>query len=406
MIDNPFTSQTFSNIWFDGFATRESKVNVQGIEGIDFFNKGGIHINAGKTHTKGIHYCIENSTISLKGKTCLIYDIPAYFDCPGTSSKKIKVKKVKQYPGFLIALNPYESLSDFMQKKFKKSSRYKLNKYYRRLSECFDISVTMYRGEMKENEFDSIFEKFRMLLEKRFQGKGEHNNNLDQKEWDFYKKVAYPMILKKKAGLFVIFDKDEPIAVTLNYFSKDIIFDAITVFDTAYAKFHLGSVNIMYLITWGIANGFKTLDFSKGYFDYKTRWATQQYDFEYHIIYDPKCILSSTKATVLSSFFTFKQFLRERELNLILNKLRFILHGDSKINSNNATQKLVFEDIDAHSDITKKTLLKLEPKTKKILFEFLYLFGEAAADVKIFYIENKDQYLLQGKKTHKIAFFT
>ncbi|PWL38508.1 hypothetical protein DKG77_09605 [Flagellimonas aquimarina] len=409
MTDNPFTSETFTDIWFNSFGKNGSIISIPGIKDMAFYKEhSGLFINIGKTHTKGVRYSNEN-IISLQGKTCLIYDVPSYLNCPTTLPVKGgKLKKIAQYPGFLIELSQFASLQDFMHRKFKKNSRYKLKKYSRKLEECFDIKSVMYIGEMDRNRFDEIFEKFRVLLEKRFQRKGEHNNNLDKEEWNFYKQVAYPMVQKKEAGLFVIFDRNEPIAITLNYFSKDIIFDAITVFDTDYAKFHLGSVNIMYLIQWGIENKFKTLDFSKGYFDYKVRWATRQYDFEYHILYDPKSLMSTIRAAVMSNFFTLKQYLREKNLNLLLNKIHFLFYN-GKPNIVNTIdcidRKFLFKDFDMKKNVAKTKINGYGPEIKKILFEFLYLYGEAAKDVIVFNISDVGkQYLFQGKKTIKKVF--
>ena len=41
------------------------------------------------------------------------------------------------------------------------------------------------------------------------------NNNLYPEEWAFYHDVAFPMILEKKASLFVVYETSNPIAVTL-----------------------------------------------------------------------------------------------------------------------------------------------------------------------------------------------
>jgi len=81
-------------------------------------------------------------------------------------------------------------------------------------------------------------------------------------EWEFYKEVAYPLILESKASLFVLYDNETPIAITYNYHSENIVFDAITVFDIDYIKY---------------------LDFSKRYFDYKKRICPIEYNFEYHV---------------------------------------------------------------------------------------------------------------------------
>ena len=126
---------------------------------------------------------------------------------------------------------------------------------------CFDIKYKMFWGDISKEEYDYVFNHFKQLLTKRFLDKQTVNNNLNSDEWDFYYDVAYPMILEKKASLFVIYHDAKPIGVTLNYLSEEILFDAITVFDIDYAKFHLGSINIMKLIEWCLERNFMALDF-------------------------------------------------------------------------------------------------------------------------------------------------
>ncbi|WP_349351476.1 MULTISPECIES: GNAT family N-acetyltransferase [unclassified Flagellimonas] len=411
MIDNPYATKVFINTWFKHFDKAGSRIKIKDIEGTEFYQSGsGLYINSGETHTKGIYYSMTNE-FQIKNKTLLIHDVPSYFNCPKHIPKKsLRLKKIRQYPGFLIELEGFDSLGDFMLKKFKKSSRYKLNKYKKRLTQCFDIQYKMFTGEIAEKDYHTIFKQFRTLLEKRFEDKGEHNNNLDKQEWEFYKKVVLPMIKESKAGLFVIQDHGMPIAITLVYFSKDIIFDAITVFDIDYSKFHLGSVNIMFLIEWGIAKNYKILDFSKGYFDYKVRWSTKKYDFEYHILYNPKSTISRTKAFFLTTFFKTKQYLRDKGINRVLNKVRFALKNsgdhkpqkDGKIPSNP-----IFEDYDVMDAVDIVEIDRYDPKIKKVLFDFLYLYGENSQDVNIFKLEEKEnQFLLKGKKTSKIISLT
>ena len=409
MIDNPFLSETFTKKWAKSFGKEETPTDVEGVYGPKFYRgKWGILTNYGKTHTKGMQYTLERP-LSLKKEILLIFDVPTYFKIPQPQDlNPTKLIRVKQYPGFLIELDSFSSLQEYLQKKFKKSSRYKLNKYSRRLSECFDIKTQMYLGDaITEEAYNFLFDRFRELLEKRFLDKAEHNNNLDEKEWDFYKSVAYPLILKKQAGLFVVKNGENPIAITLVYFSKDVIFDAITVFDIDYAKFHLGSVNIMHLIDWGIANKFKLLDFSKGYFDYKTRWATKSYDFEYHILYNSKSFSSVAKAMLAKNYFKLKQYIREKDLNLLLNKVLFRFRKkewDSTNASDEKGKSIVFEDV----EVQDTSLVKIDaysPQVIKLFFDFLYLNNESAKDVEVFYGSN-GQYLFRGKNSEKVAHFT
>jgi CelD/BcsL family acetyltransferase involved in cellulose biosynthesis len=232
-----------------------------------------VYFNVGETYTKGVSYAVLSEEDSaLKNKTFLIYDIPAYFKVDTTQlGDKIELLRSKQYPGFLIETQKYKSLNDYMLANFSKNSRNKNNKYKRRLEDSFNMSYRMFYGAITKEAYDLVFLQFRILLEKRFEDKQVTNNNLDEKEWSFYHDVAYQLILEKKASLYVIYNNDKPIGVTLCYLSDDKLFDAITVFDIDYFKFHLGTVTIMELIEWCIDNGFKNLDFFKGYFEYKTR---------------------------------------------------------------------------------------------------------------------------------------
>ncbi|SDQ66098.1 GNAT family N-acetyltransferase [Flagellimonas zhangzhouensis] len=406
MIDNPFISKVYVDIWLDHFGKTQKSTKIEGINHLDFFkSRFGVLINSGSTHTKGIYYSLDEN-IDLKNKTCLINDVPSYFECTKNNhSKNIEIKKIKQYPGFLIELDQFTSLEEYMQQTFKKSSRYKLNKYKKRLEQCFEIKSTMYTGNISEEKYQGIFQKFRELLEKRFEDKQEYNNNLDKQEWEFYKKVSYPLFKENKAGFFVVEYNQEPIAITLNYFSNKIIFDAITVFDIDYTKFHLGSINIMYLIKWGIENNFKILDFSKGYFDYKVRWCTKKYDFEYHIIYNPKSITSASKAGILSWFYTKKQQLRENGVNKKWGALRYTIKNLSthKTQTTDVAINPVFTDYDIKTELLSNKIITYNENLKKVFFDFLYLFGETASDVVVFKIENGQQYVFKGKNHCKVS---
>lgn len=409
MIDNPFLSETFTKIWAKSFGKEETPNSIEGVNGPKFYRgRWGVLTNYGKTHTKGMQYTLE-PPLDLKKEALLVFDVPTYFKIPQPQGPQpTKLIRVRQYPGFLIELDSFSSLQEYLQKKFKKSSRYKLNKYSKRLSECFDIETKMHLGDaITEEAYNLLFDRFRELLEKRFLDKAEHNNNLDEQEWGFYKSVVYPLILKRQAGLFVIKNGETPIAITLVYFSKDIIFDAITVFDIDYAKFHLGSVNIMHLIDWGIANKFKLLDFSKGYFDYKTRWATKSYDFEYHILYNSKSLSSTAKAMLASNYFKLKQYLREKDLNLLLNKVLFRFRKkewDSFNAPDEKSKTIVFEDVEVQ-DASLEKIDGYNPQVIKLFFDFLYLNNESAKDVEVFHGSN-GQYLFRGKNSKKIARLT
>ncbi len=328
---NPFVSTTFTSIWLKHFHRGKPWTSFDFIPDLSFIKHSlfPLYANVGKTHTKGVSYTLSDEQ-DYKKKAFLIYDVPSYFKPPSRSMNGLGINRIKQYPGFLIEIDRFIDFEDYITSTFNKSSRYKLKKYLKRFEMCFDIKYHMYHGEITTEEYNFIFDHFKALLEKRFLDKGTTNNNLDSKEWNFYKEVAYPMILEKKASLFVIYNQDKPIGVTLSYFSDTILFDAITVFDIDYAKFNLGSITVMKLIEWCIGHQIKTMDFSKGYFDYKKRWATKTYDFEYHVYYDESSLLAKTIAHMVCSFYKLKQYLRDKKLNEKMHRIIFKLRNKQK----------------------------------------------------------------------------
>ncbi|MEB8347223.1 GNAT family N-acetyltransferase [Flavobacteriaceae bacterium KMM 6898] len=413
IISNPFTSKTFSDIWLRQFNKNQPYFEFKSIEGISFVKSWLplLYVNIGKTHTKGISYTLnEQEQLDLKNKVLLIYDVPSFFDLElPTLNKNSQLHKIQQYPGFLIQLDNFNDLSHYMVSNFSKSSRYKLNKYKKRLEDSFDISYKMFLGDISKEEYDFVFEHFKILLEKRFLDKGITNNNLDPKEWDFYYEVAFPMILEKKASLFVIYEGNSPIGVTLSYFSENILFDAITVFDIDYEKFHLGSVTTMKLVEWSLKNNIRTFDFSKGYFDYKKRWANKEYRFEYHVYHDSNSISAKLIAWSVFGFFTLKQKLRDKKIIEKLQKLRYHLKS-KKVES---TPNLTYEFSDLKQDTEELDLVEIDFKTPPhtfltaLVFDFLYLNNEELKHIRVQQVKNnKSLFIIRGKSTNRIATIT
>lgn len=409
MINNPFTSDIFTNIWSKHFNHSASGSCFASVRDL-YFTKHKflpLYSNYGKTHTKGISYTFDGTDVSdIKGKVLLIYDVPTFFKVTEITKDRIKTYKVKQYPGFLMNLEPYKDLNEFMVGTFKKGSRYKLKKYKRKLETCFDIRYKMFYGEISKRDYDFVFEAFNKLLMKRFDYKQVTNNNLENDEWDFYYEVAYPMILEKKAGLFVVYNGDKPIGVTLNYFSDEILFDAITVFDIDYSKFNLGSVSIMKLVEWSIEQKLKLFDFSKGYFDYKKRWASDKYDFEYHLIYDSKSSLAKLLAFAIKTFLEFKQFLRDKKVNEKLHKLTYMFKQKSNLNVSNPK----FELSDYKKNYSNKYLKKVEINDSEYqrlipsMFEYLYLNNESLPNLIVYKVKGEDNlYVFSGMEKESLV---
>ncbi|WP_149277083.1 GNAT family N-acetyltransferase [Pareuzebyella sediminis] len=364
-----------------------------------------LYINIGATDTKGIDYKIlPSGPQDYQKKVFLIYDIPTYFQVETKDvNATLGIYKSKQYPGFSIDLENYTDLTDYLRKTFSKSSRYKLNKYKKRFENCFNISYEMYFGEISMETYDFIFENFRGLLQKRFDDKQITNNNLDPKEWKFYYEVTRPMILEKRASLYVIYNEQQPIGITLNFFSDEILFDAITVFDIDYAKFHLGSITIMKLLEWSLEQKMRTFDFSKGYFDYKARWADKKYDFEYHILYDKTSIRARLIALLIREFYDFKQLLRDKNVNEKLHRLTFWLKNRKK---NDKGINHSFDEI--HEDEVLGDYEEVDIREpnhshlRTVAFDFLYLNNVCLSELKVYHLPDSENKYFLSTETKKV----
>jgi hypothetical protein len=246
-----------------------------------------------------------------------------------------------------------------------------------------------------------LFDKFLELLTKRFSEKEIDYNNIQPKEWKFYEDAGYSLIQEKKASLFVVYDGDEPIAITYNYHFGDTLVDVITVFDTDYSKFNLGYVNNLKLIEWALENGLYAVDFSKGYFDYKKRLSNLEYYFEYHIIYDTGSPVSKLIAMAINFFFEAKKYLRNKGINILYQKLTYKLKHKR---SGNLQESIEYSATDVVEPVSDNLLERIDIKEEQfnflipIVYEYLFLNEEAYREIAVSRLkDNPSQYLIRGQ---------
>ncbi|WP_297695279.1 GNAT family N-acetyltransferase [uncultured Eudoraea sp.] len=403
MKDNPFTSDIFTTTWLKHFNNSGAGVSFDPLRKLLFVRHKvpKLYVNCGKTHTKGINYSLDNSnTQDLKGKALLIYDVPTYFEInPKINSTSLRLHKIKQYPGFLIKLDGFKNISEYINATFKGKSRNKLKRDKKRLENSFDIKYEMYYGKTSKEEYDTIFESFKILLEKRFEKKGIYNNNLNPQEWNFYYEVAYPMILAKKACLFVVRERNRPISIMLNFLSEDSLYQFIMAFDVDYAKFNVGTTSLMKLIEWCLEKELKVFDFSKGYFDFKKRWSSLEYQFEYHVLYDKNSLQSFLIAFYLKQYFMLKQFLREKKINELIHSLRFSSKNKTKTNQQKYTLLEVANSYENHPKKLIDVFNKEQHYLKPAVIDFLYYNSETLNDIKVYKIlDDTSRYLVSSEK--------
>ena len=358
---NPFTSHTYTSIWNKYFGITKTH-NLRGLKNLSFFKVKylPLFVNIGKNLTKGMSYNFDKDYQfpQIGNKVYLIHDVPEYFNLETHQHPRFKIKRVRQYKGFLADLEGFNSLEEFMSSRYNSKARYKYRRNIKRLESCFDIKYENYFGAISKEEYQKLFDVFLELLEKRFSKKREKYDQLSH--WKFYKALIYQMILEKKASLFVIKHHETPISIMMNFHSNDTVFNAIPVFDIAYAKFTLGYTNIMKVIEWCIANNIRFFDFSKGDYDYKARWGNKAYNFEYHIMYNPKSVISNVLAFGIEKYFALKQIMREKDFNKLYHNTIYRLNPKSKKEKNIRIEVSEIDKIDTRktSNSIEKTIIK------------------------------------------------
>lgn len=351
MTNNPFLSETFASIWLKHFNMKGSSYKFDFIKNVSFIKSRflPLYINVGKNITNGMSYKFNGlkDHLDYKNKVFLIYDVPTYFDLNAPEQdSKFKIKHINQYKGVLADISDYQSLDDLLQHNFKSKNRYNLKKKLKHLETCFNLSYSTYYGDISDKEYQHIAERLKALIAKRFNSLKKHNMVISS--WDYYLDLMRPMIINKKAVLVTVNIDNNPVGMSFNFLSDNVLFYAITTFDTDYLNFNIGHTTIMQIFKWCFENNISILDFSKGETEYKNRWMNRKYYFQCHILYDSGSVFPTIIAHILSGYFKFKQHLRDKNVNTLFAKLKFLLKRSKK-------------DITSQSNYTIIPLPKNEP---------------------------------------------
>ncbi|WP_299336495.1 GNAT family N-acetyltransferase [uncultured Psychroserpens sp.] len=408
---NPFTSSSFESIWAKHFNHGKDLEAFDFIKGVKFVknSRDGIYINAGRNLTKGISYSLDYSKHDYKGKTFLLYDVPAYFDLqefkpPADSS--LKLKTLFQYQGFLMDITNFNDQDEYINSRFSSKNRREFRSNKRRLEQCFDISYSFINEAMSQADFDVLFEQFYQLLSKRFADKQTNYHHLSSNKWNYYRELVFKMLQEQRASLLVIYNETTPIGITLNFHAEDILFETITVFDPDYYKFSIGKTSIIKLLEWCFEHNYRISDFSKGDFDYKHKWSNLVYDFNYHVLYDSKSLKSVVRAKYAETYYRLKLYLRKKKVNELYRKYKFLLKGKEKDTS---YQNFKFEKITDFTPSDAYSTIDFRSETYRFLKQFVYTFlfanPESVANIKVFKHNTSNEFVIVGsEKAQKVIF--
>ncbi|OIQ27488.1 MAG: hypothetical protein BM564_11990 [Bacteroidetes bacterium MedPE-SWsnd-G2] len=328
MSDSPFNSKAYYQAWINHFEPNSQLIKIDYLDGIHFFknSKWPFYHNVGKNFTNKQNYSFNSTSISPSNKVALIYDVQDFELQDDHDFNNFKVKRIKQYPGYFCDLTKFETIDDLKKYCFKSSkSRYNFDRSTRVLETKFNISYKVYFGAISDEDYFREMKALKKLLAKRFDAKGTFNTVLPI--WDFYLDLVLPLIKEKKANLNVIYNDNEPIAMSINFIAGSQVIIAIRTFDIDYNRNNIGNIEIYKLLEWAMDFNMQIVDFSKGNTDYKKRWSTNEYHFENHIIYQKGKLTPAFIGNVLSMFFKTKQYLRDKNVNTLYTKMKYKIKG-------------------------------------------------------------------------------
>lgn len=401
MIDNPFLSNTYKTIWLRYFSPNKKTYLFNSLPDVTFLKhkRFPIFYNVGKNITNGMSYTLSDleKNKDFKKRVFLIYDVPDYFDVEtDTQNTSLKISKVRQYKGLLEDLNAFDSFDNLFLN-IRSKRRGGLRKKKEQLEHCFNITYKHYCGEIDKEEYDKKMLVFKDLIAKRFGDLGLDNDILN--DWEYYDELIYKMIIEKKALLSTVEDNDVPIAISFSFLSDNILFYSTPTFDIDYLKFNLGHTSIIELLKWCFDNNFTTFDFSKGEYVYKRRWANKEYNFNHHVIYDSSSIIALMFGVYLTNYFKFKQYLRDKKVNFMYSKFKYVLKN-KKTEKENIAQYRV-EELDEQANLDSYNLIDIYSNSysflKSTVFDCLSSNPEPINGVKIYANDQENMFLVNGK---------
>lgn len=409
MTQNPFVSESFTRIWSKHFNQSKAPEHFNFINDISFVKHTYLpyYINTGKNLTNGITYTLRDTNFhDYRGKVFLVRDLPSYLKIDEPEGASLKVEKIFQYPGFITKIPEYQDLDKYLKSIYKSNTRSKFRRNINRLEACFEVDYKMYFGSIIQQNFDSIFDNFYKLFEKRYKDKGEPCGELNPVLWNYYCELAFQMINEKTASLFVIYCNQKPVAITFSYHFDQTLIEALTVFDIDFYRYNLGHTMILKLLEWSFENDIKIFDYTQGDFEYKKRWSDTNYDTFYHVLYDSKSIKSTIMASGLHTYFNLKRIFRERKFNKIYHNLKFKLSSKKALNVDNNNSYKVYEE-STMPELKIMELVDLKSQAygfqRRALYDFLYMNPVSVKELEFYRTQDNKLYVKGEKLKLKIV---
>lgn len=300
--------------------------------------------------------------------------------------------------GYAIFLKEETTVTQYMQTQFNSKKRNIINRYVKRLEHCFDITYKLYHGAITKKDYHDVMQALFSMIQKRFEERNEIHKNSNEQQ--YLLDTTYDKIQTKKASLFVIYNKNQPIEISLNYHFDKILFSYISSYHIDYSKFGLGHVEIYKQVDWCAKNGYVLFEMGVGGMDYKRRWSNKIYQYNQYIAYKQDTFINTTNAKVKINIYRIKEFLKSKGINEIIPKLKARCSKRHRVNS-----KAYHRDSIVKTDMLENNILDFKQidlnnnqytSLKRVFNDFLYTTQEHQSKAVIYQTNQTNTFLISS----------
>ena len=329
--------------------------------------------------------------------------VPDYLN-PILDRDVYKVKSVEQFfKGYTIDLRSFKTADAYIKDKFRSNAK-GIRRKIRRLETCFSISYKYYYGKIELDEYNRLLDLLYEMIVNRFEQRNEKSHNLPR--WEYYKEIYFDLINKKEALLFVVYDEEKPIMISLNNLYNHHLFSSVSSFDTDYAKFSLGSLEIYKKLEWCISNNVISYEMGMGDLTYKKDWSNYIYPFRHHIVFPKE---ASYIDTIKANLEYVKVSIKEYLFKTFYQKYKNYKESKKSDPEPKVNYKII-EVVTNELPKNKKEINFRENDSytvlKRLVFDFLYTTSVHKSVVKTFYFPDVNTVLITDEKdNHQVVQF-
>ncbi|WP_165200524.1 GNAT family N-acetyltransferase [Muriicola soli] len=316
-------------------------------------------------------------------------------------------RKISQFNwNYGISTKGLTSADEYLKTQFNANGRKVILRNIRRLETCFNIRYELHYGSITDHSYTLLMNRLKSMINSRFQEKKERSKDI--KEWDRIFESSKTKIRNKSASLFVIYNGEDPIEISLNYHFGRILFSSVSSFDTDYSKFGLGNIEIYKQLEWCIDNDYEFFEMGVGGMDYKRRWSNVISPYNHFIIY-PNTLISKSLGVIEHTRVKFKEFLKSKKVNDFIYALIAKFNRMTIMSKRDLRYRLKKCDsgsnIKANYSSEKEIHLEDYHFLKRPVYDFLYLTQEHLSSITILELEPERKYLLISEKNSYELYF-